>query len=128
MYLLKNYRNYIPLLSMIMLLIFLGLYLNTDVLDRHDWTEIPVIILPLILIPILNIISMVLNTHKLKSGKKLYISILVSYLVQLLFVLSLTLNADDIGIVIIQAYCVFLGIIDVISFVYPWIIYPNKKH
>ena len=123
----KNYRNYIPVLSMIITIIFLNLYLGNYMYDWSDWTEILVIILPFVIIPIINVISMVLNTHKLKKGKLLYISILFSYLLQILPVLILMIGNDDKGVGIIQGYFAFLFVIDAITFLYPWKIYPNRK-
>lgn len=123
----RNYRNYIPVLSMIITIIFLNLYLGNYMYDWHDWTEILVIILPFVIIPIINVISTVLNTHKLKKGKLLYISILFSYLLQFLPVLTLMISTDDKGMGIIQGYFAFLIVIDAITFVYPWMIYPNRK-
>ena len=124
---LKNFRNYIPVLSMTITIIFLNLYLGNYMYEWPDWTEILVIILPFVIIPISNVVSMVLNTHKLKKGKLLYISILLSYLLQFLPVLSLMIGNDDKGMGIIQGYFAFLVVIDVLAFVYPWMIYPNRK-
>ena len=124
---LKNFRNYIPVLSMTITIIFLNLYLGNYMYDWPDWTEILVIILPFVIILISNVVSMVLNTHKLKKGKLLYISILFSYLLQFLPVLSLMIGNDDKGMGIIQGYFAFLVVIDVLAFVYPWMIYPNRK-
>ncbi len=123
----RNYRNYIPVLSMIITIIFLNLYLGNYMYDWPDWTEILVIILPFVIIPIINVISMILNTHKLKKGKKLYISILFSYVLQFLPALTLMIGNDDKGMGIIQGYFAFLMVIDAITFVYPWMIYPNRK-
>ncbi len=123
----KNYRNYIPVLSMTITIFFLNLYLGTYMYDWPDWTEILVIVLPFVIIPIINVISMVLNTHRLKKGKLLYISILFSYLLQVLPVLTLMIGNDDKGMGIIQGYFGFLIVIDAITFVYPWMIYPNRK-
>ncbi len=127
MYLIKNYRNYIPFLSMIIVIIFLNLYLGIYMYNWPDWTEMLVIILPFILVPVVNVISMILNTHKLKTGKKLYISILFSYVLQFLPALTLMIGTDDKGMGIIQGYYTFLFVIDAITFVYPWMIYPNRK-
>ncbi len=123
----RNYRNYIPALSMIITIIFLNLYLGNYMYDWPDWTEVLVIILPFVIIPIINVISMVLNTHKLKKGKSLYISILFSYLLQLLPVLTLMIGSDDKGMGIVQGYVAFLIAIDAITVVYPWMIYPNRE-
>lgn len=127
MYLFKNYRNYLPLLSMIIVLTFLTFYLESFMYHWPDWTEMLVIILPFVVVPIVNIVSMVLNTNKLKQGKKLYISILFSYILQFLPVTALINGSDDMGISIIQSYCAFLFVVDAITFVYPWMMYPNKK-
>ena len=123
----KNYRNYIPVLSMTITIIFLNLYLGIYMYDWPDWTEILVIVLPFVIIPIINVVSMVLNTHKLKKGKLLYISILFSYLLQFLPVLALMIGNDDKGMGIIQGYFTFLIVFDAITFIYPWLIYPNRK-
>lgn len=123
----RNYRNYIPMLSMIITIIFLNLYLGTYMHDWTDWTEMLVIMLPFVIIPVINVFSMVLNTHKLKKGKLLYISILFSYLLQFLPVLLLMIGNDDKGMGIIQGYFAFLIVIDALTFVYPWLIYPNRK-
>ena len=123
----KNFRNYIPVLSMTIAIIFLNLYLGIYIYDWPEWTGILVIILPFVIIPIINVISMLLNTHKLKKGKLLYISILFSYLLQLLPVLTLMIGNDDKGLEIIQGYFAFLIVVDAITFVYPWMIYPNRK-
>ena len=127
MYLLKNYRNYIPLLSMIMMITFLSFYLRTYMYNWPDWTEMLVIILPFVVVPITNVVSVVLNTHKLQQGKKLYISILFSYVLQFLPALTLLIGTDDKGMGIIQSYYAFLLVVDAITFVYPWMIYPNRK-
>lgn len=127
MYLLKNYRNYIPLLSMIMIITFLSFRLRTYMYNWPDWTEMLVIILPFVVVPITNVVSMVLNTHKLQQGKKLYISILFSYVLQFLPALTLLIGTDDKGMGIIQSYYAFLLVVDAITFVYPWMIYPNRK-
>ena len=127
MYLLKNSRNYIPLLSMIMIITFLSFYLRTYMYNWPDWTEMLVIILPFVVVPITNVVSMVLNTHKLQQGKKLYISILFSYVLQFLPALTLLIGTDDKGMGIIQSYYAFLLVVDAITFVYPWMIYPNRK-
>lgn len=108
-------------------IIFLNLYLGIYIYDWPEWTGILVIILPFVIIPIINVISMLLNTHKLKKGKLLYISILFSYLLQLLPVLTLMIGNDDKGLGIIQGYFAFLIVVDAITFVYPWMIYPNRK-
>lgn len=92
-----------------------------------DWTEMLVIILPFVVVPITNVVSMVLNTHKLQQGKKLYISILFSYVLQFLPALTLLIGTDDKGMGIIQSYYAFLLVVDAITFVYPWMIYPNRK-
>ena len=126
MYLLKNYRNYIPLLSMIVVITFLNFYLGIYMYRWPDWTEILVIILPFVVVPITNVVSVVLNTHKLKQGKILYISILFSYVLQFLPALALMIGADDEGMGIIQSYYTFLVMIDVMTFVYPGMIYPYK--
>ena len=127
MYLFKNYRNYIPLLSMIMIITFLSFRLRTYMYNWPDWTEMLVIILPFVVVPITNVVSMVLNTHKLQQGKKLYISILFSYVLQFLPALTLLIGTDDKGMEIIQSYYAFLLVVDAITFVYPWMIYPNRK-
>ena len=127
MYLIKNYRNYIPFLSMIIVLIFLNLYLGSYMYNWPDWTEMIVIILPFILVPVVNVISIILNTHKLKTGRLLYISILYSYVLQFLPVFTLMIDNDDKGMGIIQGYFAFLIVVDAITFVYPWIIYPNRN-
>lgn len=127
MYLLKNYRNYIPLLSIIIIIFFLSFYLRTYVWDWPDWTEMLVVILPFGIVPITNVISMALNTHSLKNGMKLYTSILFSYIMQLVPVFTLFIGSDDMGMSIVQSYCIFLCLVDTITFVYPWMIYPNRK-
>lgn len=127
MYILKNYRNYIPLLAIIFVIVFLNLYLGIYMHSWPDWTEMLVIVLPFVVVPIINVISMALNTHKFKRGKKLYISILFSYVLQFLPALTLMIGTDDKGMGIIQGYYAFLVVIDAITFVYPWMIYPNRK-
>ena len=127
MYLLKNYRNYIPLLSMIMMITFLSFYLRTYMYNWPDWTEMLVIILPFVVVPITNVVSMGVNTHKFQQGKKLYLSILFSYVVQFLPALTLLIGTDDKGMGMIQSYYAFLLVVDAITFVYPWMIYPNRK-
>ena len=127
MYMLKNYRNYIPLLAIIFVIVFLNLYLGIYMYSWPDWTEMLVIVLPFVVVPIINVISMALNTHKFKRGKKLYISILFSYVLQFLPALTLMIGTDDKGMGIIQGYYAFLVVIDAITFVYPWMIYPNRK-
>jgi len=127
MYILKNYRNYIPLLAIIFVIVFLNLYLCIYMYSWPDWTEMLVIVLPFVVVPIINVFSMALNTHEFKRGKKLYISILFSYVLQFLPALTLMIGTDDKGMGIIQGYYAFLVVIDAITFVYPWMIYPNRK-
>ena len=127
MHLFKNYRNYIPLIFIIICFVFYYFYLNIEQYIWNVWLEIFVIALPFVLVPISNVVSMVLNTHKLRDGKKLYLSILFSYVLQLLPVLTFMIGMDDKGMWIMQSYSAFLFLIDAITFVYPLMIYPNRK-
>ena len=127
MHLFKNYRNYIPLIFIIICFVFYYFYLNIEQYIWNVWLEIFVIALPFVFVPISNVLSMVLNTHKLRNGKELYLSLLFSYVLQLLPVLTLMMVMDDKGMWIIQSYFAFLFLIDAITFVYPLMIYPNRK-
>ncbi len=118
MYLIKNFRNYIPLLAMGFIITFFA---------WHGLTETFVIILPFVFVPAMNAVSVILNTHKLKPGRQMYISILFSYALQFMLMLVLLKGSDDMGLAIIQCYYIFLCVVDAIMLVYPWIIYQIKK-
>ena len=127
MHLFTNYRNYIPSIFIIICFVFYYFYLNIEQYIWNLWIEIFVIALSFVFVPISNVVSMVLNTHKLRNGKKLYLSLLFSYVLQLFPVLILMMGMDDKGMWIFQSYSAFLFLIDAITFVYPLMIYPNRK-
>jgi len=111
LFIIKNFRNYIPILGVFLLLMFLKF--NSYI----DWAE-DTIILAFVGVPYSNFLATLLNIFKFKDGKKLITSILFSYSIQLIpLLIGIPLSDSKGGYVIIQ-YCIFLIVVDIIAMIY----------
>ena len=127
MYLLKNFRNYIPVAILLTVMIILEFFLKHINNGLGFVLEVLVIILPFGVVPLSNVICVILNTRKFKSGAKMYVSILFSFVLQLLLILTQLIGIDFKGMGIFTAYLIFILTVDAISLTYPYIIYPSTR-
>ena len=117
----KNYRNYLPMLGLIITGVFTRIWDSNDYVTNFGGFFIYIILVNPIVFAFLSIL---LNAIKYKSNQT-YTESTFAILIQLILYFCCLMSADDIGAMILTAYFAYIVLID---FTVMLIVYLIEKH